>query len=253
MPSEAAGRYRDENFAAMMISKVLCVQMVSSLGYNILFSDVDIIYYKNPIELFEDPDSPLAEFDMIFQDDGGHSVRYSPYAANSGFYYVRYNAKTEHFLSALLLSGDLILKVAHQQALIALISEHVSLYGLRVKVISRDEDEFPSGYHFHMKSGNYMRALFAGKKAPYLFHMNWTKNKNYKLRFFEQIGEWYVQEKCVHKRVNEVDGIESSRTDGFAQVCCLAEPTFQCHYRDKPSKLPCKDSPPFDTDQNSFW
>jgi hypothetical protein len=36
-----------------------------------------------------------------------------------------------------------------------------------------------------MKSGNNMRA------------MNWTKNKNYKLRFSEQIGEWYVQEKST--------------------------------------------------------
>jgi hypothetical protein len=254
MPSEAAGEYGDKKFTAMMLSKVLCVQMVSALGYNILFSDVDMIYYKNPIEMFEDLHSPLAEFDMLFQDDGGHSVRYSPYSANSGFYYVRHNAKTEHFFSALLLASDVIFKVdSHQQALIALMSEHVSLYGLRVKVFSRDEDDFPGGFHFHMKSGDYMRDLFAGKKDPYLFHMSWTKNKDNKLRFFEQIGEWYVQEECVQKKVGDIAAIESGQTDGFAHACCLAKPIFQCHFRDKPSKRPCKHSPPIDEGHKSFW
>lgn len=254
MPSEAAGQYGDKKFTAMMLSKVLCVQMVSSLGYNILFSDVDMIFYKNPIEVFEDPDSPYAEFDMLFQDDGGHSVRYSPYSANSGFYFVRHNAKTEHFFSHLLLSGDLIMKTdSHQQALIALMSEHVSLFGLRVKVFSRDEDEFPGGYQFHMKSGKYMKALFDGKKDPYLFHMSWTKNKDNKLLFFEQIGEWYVKEQCVHKKVGEIDGVDPGESEGFANHCCLKEPSFKCHYRDKPSKHPCKESPPIDAGKPSFW
>ncbi|KAL3902890.1 MAG: hypothetical protein SGILL_010654, partial [Bacillariaceae sp.] len=190
MPQEAAGGYGDRKFTAMMTAKVMCVQLVSALEYNVLFQDVDIVYYKSPIPYFEDKDSSLQEFDMMFQDDGGHTVRYSPYSANSGFYYVRYNRKTEHFFSALLLNGDVILKTdSHQQALIALMSEHVSLYGLRVKVFPREEDEFPGGYQFHMKSGKYMKALFDGKKDPYLFHMSWTKNKDNKLLFLQQISE----------------------------------------------------------------
>jgi hypothetical protein len=254
MPSEAAEEYGDRKFKAMMMAKVMCVQMVSALGYNILFQDVDIVYFKNPIEMFEDTESPLQEFDMIFQDDGGHSVRYCPYSANSGFYYVRYNARTEHFFSALLLAGDLVLKTdSHQQALIALMSEHVSLYALRVKVFSRDEDEFPGGYHFHMKSGKYMREFFEGKKDPYLLHMSWTKNKDNKLLFFEQIGEWYVNEECMHNNVGDVDGVDRSQSVGFAKDCCVAEPIAKCHYRDKPSKIPCKDSPPIDPGKPSFW
>ena len=250
MPQEAAGHYGDKKFTMMMMAKVICVQMVNALQYNVLFQDVDIVWYKNPVEFFE---TQLSNFDMLFQDDGGHTVRYAPYSANSGFYYVRYNARTEYFFSSLLLAGDLILKTdSHQQALIALLSEHVSLYGLTVKVFSRDEDEFPGGYQYHQKSGKFMRKLFAGEVNPFLFHMSWTLNKDNKLLYFRQMGEWYVQDPCVHKPVNEIQGqVESS--EAFISTCCAAEPLISCHYRDKPSKIPCKDSPPIDKGGKSFW
>ena len=80
------------------------------------------------------------QYDIFFQDDGGHSLRYAPYSANSGFYFVRYNDRTRHFLTALLMAGgDMVISTkSHQQALIALLQEHVSLHGLKAKVLSRD-------------------------------------------------------------------------------------------------------------------
>lgn len=245
MPSEAAGHYGDTKFTMMMMAKVICVQMVSALKYSILFQDVDIVWYKDPVKFFENTHE---DFDLLFQDDGGHSVRYAPYSANSGFYYVRYNARTEYFFSSLLLAGDLILKTdSHQQALIALLSEHVSLYGLKVKVFSRDEEEFPGGYHFHQKSGAYMKKMFAGDVEPYIFHMSWTLNKQNKLLFLRQMGEWWVVEDCIHSSAQKVTGLEDRDS------CCAAEPLISCHYRDKPSIIPCKDSPPIDAGKSSFW
>ena len=209
--------------------------MVSALQYNLLFQDVDIVWYKNPYEFFRKND----EFDIYFQDDGGHTIRYAPYSANSGFYFVKYNPRTQYFLTSLLQAGDLILKTdSHQQALIALLSEHVSLYGLRVKVLSRDTEEFPGGYHYHQVSGKYMRKLFAGEVHPYIFHMSWTLNKDNKLLFFKQMGEWYVQEQCVHKKVDDIPGLDKSKPTSYVSTCCSAEPLISCHYRDKPSKIP---------------
>jgi hypothetical protein len=38
------------------------------------------------------------------------------------------------------------------------------------------------------------------------------------------------------------------------QPCCTVEPNFACHYRDKPSMKPCKDSPNIDgAGSKSFW
>jgi hypothetical protein len=252
MPAEAAKSYGDKKFTAMMMAKVICVQMVSALKYNLLFQDVDIVWYKNPLEYFKDTKD---DFDVYFQDDGGHTIRYAPYSANSGFYFVRYNARTQYFLTSLLQAGDLILKTdSHQQALIALLVEHVSLYGLRAKVLSRDMEEFPGGYQYHMVSGKYMKALYAGEVDPIIFHMSWTMNKDNKLLFFKQMGEWYVQEQCIHKKVDEIPGfIKSDDPTSFVSTCCSAEPLISCHYRDKPSKIPCKDSPPIDKGKKSWW
>ena len=145
------------------------------------------------------------------------------------------------------MSGDLILKTnSHQQALIAVLSDHVSLYGLKAKVFSRDTEEFPGGFHYHQKSGKYMHAFFSGEVHPYIFHMSWTHSKENKLLFFKQMGEWFVQEECIAKKPNEIG-------DDILSSCCAAEPLVSCHYRDKPSKIPCKDSPPIDKNGKSFW
>ena len=105
-----------------------------------------------------------------------------------------------------------------------------------------------------------MRRFFAGTIKPYIFHMSWTFNKDNKILYWQQMGEWYVQEKCVHKKVPDILGIAASTSDvtepqqeQFISTCCSKEPIITCHYRDKPSVIPCKDSPPIDAGRPSFW
>lgn len=251
IPVGAARRYGDTRFVAMMMAKVICVQLVSMLGYDFLFQDVDIVWYKNPLTFFGNKTSPVQKYDIFFQDDGGHSLRYAPYSANSGFYFVRHNSRTRHFLTSLLMAGDIVVAThSHQQALIALLAEHVSLYGLMVKVLSRDMEEFPGGYQYNQKSGAYMKDLFAGKLHPYIFHMSWTLNKDNKLLYFQQMGEWFVQKKCIQMKREAI--LSPGETD-LTVPCCSAKPLISCHYRDKPSRIPCRDSPPIDPGKPSFW
>lgn len=241
---------------AMMMAKVLVVQLVSMLGYHILFQDVDMIWYQHPLAYFypylddrHGKDTP--EYDIFFQDDGGRSVRYAPYSANSGFYFIRHNARTRHLLTSVLMAGDSIVRSrSHQQVLIALLSEHVSLYGLKVKVLSRDMEEFPGGYHYHQRSKEYMTELFAGNLQPFIFHMSWTSNKVNKILFFRQMGEWYVPEKCIQRKV---DDVVKTSVDSLVTGCCANDPIVSCHYRDKPSIQPCYRSPPLDKEQPSWW
>eukprot|EP00538_Stauroneis_constricta_P000559 CAMPEP_0119545714 /NCGR_PEP_ID=MMETSP1352-20130426/385_1 /TAXON_ID=265584 /ORGANISM="Stauroneis constricta, Strain CCMP1120" /LENGTH=555 /DNA_ID=CAMNT_0007590301 /DNA_START=140 /DNA_END=1807 /DNA_ORIENTATION=+ len=239
MPEQAARAYGDRTFARMMMAKVFCVHLISSLGHNLIFQDVDVVWFKSPVEYFSDS-SNIGEWDIMFQDDGAHSVRYSPYSPNTGFYYVKANDKTRFFFSELLRAGDVIAATkSHQAALTAKLNEHASWKGLRVKVWNRGEDNpFPGGFEYHRKK-DIMKSIFNGnpKTEPYIFHMSWTENKNNKKLYFEQMGEWYIKDGC---------------TDG-AFDCCLAEPDIKCHYRDKPSKIPCKDSPPIDKGRPSFW
>lgn len=244
----------------MMYAKVVSVQLINSLGYHVLFQDVDMIWFQHPLDsgVFTNPSSPLSKFDMLFQDDGAHSLRYAPYAANSGFYYVRHNARTRYFFTQFLYNGALILKTSsHQAALIALMAEHSSLYGLSVKVL--DGNEFPGGFHFHRRRD--MMKSIAQKNAnpnPYIFHMSWTKNKDDKIRYMQQMAWWHTREQCVDHKVEEIkmdknvpDYNDSNPT--LVNACCTVEPLITCHYKDKPSAVPCPDAPNIDRGRPSFW
>jgi hypothetical protein len=83
MPTSAANNYGDRIFAKMMMAKVYCVHLVNQLGYNVLFQDVDVVWYRNPLTYFEQP-GITDEWDMMFQDDGARSDRFAPYSPNTG-------------------------------------------------------------------------------------------------------------------------------------------------------------------------
>lgn len=100
-----------------------------------------------------------------------------------------------------------------------------------------------------------MKKLVQGKIDPFIFHMSWTKNKDNKLKFLQQLGEWHVNNQCKvdAKEPEKVLEITKSNKNSLVDHCCLAEPEKICHYRDKPSKWPCKESPALDGGARSFW
>jgi hypothetical protein len=156
-----------------------------------------------------------------------------------------------------LLAGDLVRSTrSHQVPLVALLNEHASMYGLKVKVFSREGDNFPGGHAFHRRKP-FIKDLIAGVVKPYIFHMSWTTNKKNKMLFMQQFGDWFLNDECKEKTASDILGpaYQRGNESGMAliQPCCAAEPNFKCHYRDKPSLKPCKDSPPIDGDKDSFW
>jgi len=245
IPKKAANVYGDSTFTSVMFAKVLCVQLVNELGYNLLFQDADIVWYKNPLEYFHDKSIP--QFDLYFQDDGSRQERYAPYSANSGFYYVRSNSRTQHLFRQLIYSSDLIdAWNSHQQVLIALLGEHSSVFGLSIKIYEKETEEFPGGLQYHRKK-DIMKKIMSGESKAYIFHMSWTNNKDNKLKFFQQMGEWYLNEQCIGKQAQDV------AHGSLVNECCAAKPLITCHYNDKPSKIPCRDSPNIDAKGRSFW
>mmetsp|Transcript_10463 Transcript_10463/g.22153 ORF Transcript_10463/g.22153 Transcript_10463/m.22153 type:complete len:643 (-) Transcript_10463:260-2188(-) len=254
MPEKEASRYGDQAFTQMMYAKVVTVQLINRLGHDVLFQDVDLVWYKNPLPFFHDRTNPLHNFDILFQDDGARSLRYAPYSANTGFYYVRNNDKTKFLFRSLLFLGDMVLSMtSHQQALGALLDEHSSLTGLRVKTLSGVD--FPGGYHYHRKKEiGFLKDIAQGKHVPYLMHMSWTTNKKNKLLFLQQMGLWYTEAKC---EAGGGVGVANSLAGGggLETACCSAEPLIKCHFKDKPSVEQCKDSsvPTIDKNGKSFW
>lgn len=255
LPKGEAKMYGDPIFASMMYAKILCVVYVSNLGYDVLFQDVDIVWFKDPLEYFHDKsNTAIQNFDILFQNDGSSQMRYNPLSANSGFYYVRANKKAQYVFTSLLYHGAFVRKSkSHQQVLVQILLEHSSLFGTKVKVFDKVEtDMFPGGFHYH-QDWDTMHNIVSGKSNAYLLHMSWTENKENKLKFLRQMGEWYVQDQCVgHDYITHIEG--GQVTDGsLINQCCSAEPIFSCHFRDKPSKEPCFNSPCIDKRCRQFW
>lgn len=69
LPKKAAGRYADATFAKMMLAKVWCVQQLVWLGFNVLFQDVDVIWFKDPLPYFLDASKDSKQYDLYFQDE----------------------------------------------------------------------------------------------------------------------------------------------------------------------------------------
>lgn len=213
---------------------------------------VDIVWYKNPLEYFHNKtNTAIQKFDILFQHDGSAHLRYNPLSANSGFYYVRHNKRTQYLFTSLIYHGSLVRKTkSHQHVLIQLLLEHTSLFGLKVKVFDKFEtDMFPGGFHYH-QDWDTMRSIISGESNAYLIHMSWTENKVNKLLFMRQMGDWYVNDQCIGDVSTLVKGGDGS----LIEECCSVEPLFSCHFKDKPSIRPCPDAPLIDPKKRkSFW
>ena len=247
MARHSARTYGDNDYAKLMLPKIYSVHLPILLGYNVLFQDVDIVWYRHPLDFFHNTSRKDSSFDIYFQDDGNRVV-YPTYSANSGFYYVRNNRRTAHFFNALLMEGDEILeRRSHQLAMHSLLQEHASLYALKIKVYAREETLFPGGYSYRMDR-SYMKKFVKGEIQPILFHMSWTASKTDKLKFFQQMGDWFVADHCtsISRQYNE----SNLRSENTYSRCCLAEPHIVCHDPNKPSIIPCPHSTFWSTKQN---
>ena len=252
LPKKSAKAYGDRNFIQMMFAKDAAVHMVSHLGYDILFQDVDVIWYRHPLEYFHNPQNNLDDFDLYFQDDGGHTTRFAPFAANSGFYYARNNRVTQLFFTSMIF-GSVVANDGNQSRMNQVLAEFASLYNLRVKVLERENSLFPCGFHYHL-APSHMKNITSGRVIPFAFHMSWTHNSENKIKFLQQMGQWFTTDKCIEQK-EEIAKIQSTNSSAADELddCCQAKPNIVCHYRDKPSIIPCKDSPPIDEGKPSFW
>jgi hypothetical protein len=150
------------------------------------------------------------------------------------------------------MQGDLIFSThSHQVPLVALLQEHASLLALKVKIFPRHEDEFPGGHAFHRRKVLMKEIVTRTTTTPYIFHMSWTKSKVNKIAFFEQLGEWYVQDKCIQQTASNLLG--TTTNNDISNGCCSTTALFKCHYSDKPSLYPCKDSPKLDSWAHPWW
>ncbi len=178
MPKQAADHYMDKTFGKIMWLKITSVYVALHAGFHVLFQDVDLVWMKNPIPYLES----LVSHDIIFMDDGARTPRFAPYFTNTGFYFVRHNARTLYLLERLILSaGELDYTASHQATLIRHLTETQASFGLQIFVL--DDRMFPSGRMYHEQQA-YVENVKNHVVTPFVWHMCWTANRNQKVNHF---------------------------------------------------------------------
>jgi len=190
--NKASQEYLDRVFVDMMWYKAFSVWILLSLKFNVLFQDVDLVWFREPFSYFHSEGAK--GHDAFFSDDGQRGLRYSPFYANSGFYYLLSNPRTEFFAWTILAAFDMLhVTGSHQNVFTTKLIENMGEFGLSPKLLSLDL--FSTGVKYHHDKP-FMRGIKEGYEHPYNFHMCWTLNKQNKIEYFKKAEMWYVKETC---------------------------------------------------------
>lgn len=197
---EASGVYLDKTFSDMMWYKAFSVWLVMRLRFNVLFQDVDLVWFRDPFPYLHSFKSPVGlRVDSFWQDDGQRGIRYTPFYGNSGFYYVRWSPRTEHWAWSVVTAYDIMATSgSHQNVVTMRTIEHFDLFNMSYKVLTLNE--FPTGVKYH-EDKKFMQGMLDGTVRPYNFHMCWTSNKVDKLKYFKESKMWYIFPGCEHGAV----------------------------------------------------
>ncbi len=90
--------------------KAFSVYLTLRQGVNILFQDVDLVWFRDPFPYFHSfiAQHPNLETLAFFSDDGQRSKRYTPFYANSGFYYLLHHPRSLYFTYSIMIAMDAI-------------------------------------------------------------------------------------------------------------------------------------------------
>jgi hypothetical protein len=187
IPKKAASSYGDNIFGKLMWLKASSVYVTHKAGYDVIFQDADLIWLRNPILHLQS-----SKHDVAFMDDGARSTRFTPFFVNSGFYYIKNEpSSSKYFMELMLKSGPSEIDVthSHQAVLTRHMMEAHHLANLQIDILNTEL--FPSGALYH-NNKTYINEIINYQKFPYVFHMCWTTNRDDKVKYFKELGFWFL-------------------------------------------------------------
>ncbi|KAK8812346.1 hypothetical protein WA158_007580 [Blastocystis sp. Blastoise] len=169
-------QYGTQGFIDIVNMKTLCILYVLEQGYNVLFTDVDIIFLDNPLYYFNHT------YDINAQMEGYYEIK----EINSGFMYIHSNMHTlACFYNAfsLYLTQNIRQQTAVNDAVFNLIPNSLSLNEL-------DIYRFPMGNDFFVE-GNHVFLDDSPCETCIIVHNNWIKGIDAKIYRLKEIGYYY--------------------------------------------------------------
>jgi hypothetical protein len=217
--------YGDGTFINLMWLKTVSVFLALEAGFDVLFQDVDLVWFKDPwpelIRLSEEEGQSQGQsqnnnndtaaaasataYDTLWLDDGARSKRFAPLYANSGFFYFRCTTQSVMYWRRVLYSYGLISWMMSQQAVTDfMLGQHLR-FGLKAGILH--QTDFASGNQ--IGSPEWMDRYTQGTWKPLLIHVCWTANMKDKLEKIHRFKWNYVREDVFSDTRKYVKGTDT--------------------------------------------
>ncbi len=179
--TDPVNEYGDAEFKDMMFPKNAIVQDLLSLGFDVLFQDVDLVWLKDPTELLLSPARSM--LDAQFMYDGPNNM-FAPLYANSGFFYLRNTSHCRKFWQLVHENFDKVYPYSSQQRVVNMVLVHRYFRGLKLDVLA--ETDFANGHLFTCDDVSGL------PPDPYVIHCSWTSNLAHKMQKYHLANLWYL-------------------------------------------------------------
>ena len=177
--------FGDQNFKETVYYKNAVIVDVLKLPANVLFQDVDLIWFRDPFLYL---DKMTDEFDIQIMYDGPNR-HYAPLYANTGFIYISNTDEARAVFQTALYNSSSIFDVGSDQfPLNRIFSHFIGHNVLRLKVLP--ERQFLNGHLFSLQEGATERA---GKWRDdgVVLHYSWTTDYAEKVEKIMKFGFEY--------------------------------------------------------------
>lgn len=165
--------YGDGAWSEMMLLKTYAAHATLEAGYDVLFQDADITWNESPWAELQH--NAAAGYDTQWMEDGSRQARFSPFAANSGFFYLKYNSVTRWFWDNVVQELHVLDAIRSQQELTTfLLESHHSRLGLTVLMLPHAK--FTSGAFLNQQNKHGRVEFVTGSNSTVL-HFCWTNSK----------------------------------------------------------------------------
>jgi hypothetical protein len=178
---EPAEVFGDRIFKDMMFPKTAVVQDLLSIGHDVLFQDVDVIWKKDPGDFLLQPERQV--LDAQFMYDGPNPL-YAPLHANSGFFFLRNNKRSRIFWQLAFDHFDKVYAYGGQQRHVNMLLVSRYFRGLKLDILP--EADFANGHLFTNRDVSRL------PPDPYVIHCSWTRNLEHKMEKYRLARLWYL-------------------------------------------------------------
>ncbi|CAH1780066.1 unnamed protein product [Owenia fusiformis] len=241
----AESKYDSDDFKRKAKMKTKIVLGILNMGYSVLVTDTDMVYFHNPLEYLGQD-----EFDMEIQDDAEAGY-------NSGFMYVHPTTNSIALFEKAWKMSERIPSVGQQDVLNMALEQ--AEMGSRIKVRVLPPQLFPCGKEYFIHG----QRMFSGDNEDpniVVMHNNWLVGnaaKIYRLKehclwtvddndYYSDADRRYLMYENPYPYLNiddEIDALISALAIGMILDRIVILPKFQCDCKSDPDCLEIKDNP----------